>query len=66
MLFGHQGKEEGAKGHMENKVDVKLEMGLGFRVFFLSALDPIHLYEKKMNETQTQILGCIMHALVTQ
>ncbi len=51
---------------MENKVDVKLAMGLGFRVFFLSALDPVHLYEKKMNETQTQILGCIMHALVTQ
>jgi hypothetical protein len=33
VLFGHQGKEEGAKGHMENKVVVKLAMGLGFRVF---------------------------------
>ncbi len=66
MLFGHQGKEEGAKGHTKNKVDVKLAMGLGFRVFFLSALDPIHLYEEKINETQTQILGCIMHALVVQ
>jgi len=32
VLFGQQGKEEGAKGHMENKVDVKLAMGLGFRV----------------------------------
>ncbi len=63
MLFGHQGKEEGAKGHMENKVDVKLAMGPFFCLF---ALDPIHLYEKKMNETQTQILGCIMHALFAQ
>jgi hypothetical protein len=64
--LGTKARRRGAKGHMENKVDVKLAMGLGFRVFFLSALDPVHLYEKKMNETQTQILGCIMHALVTQ
>jgi hypothetical protein len=67
VLFGHQGKEEGAKGHMENMVDVKLAMGLGFRVFFLSALDPIHLYEKKMNENPDTNFGlyyaCFGHAV---
>jgi hypothetical protein len=64
--LGTKARRRGAKGHMENKVDVKLAMGLGFRAFFLFALDPIHLYGKKMNETHTQNLGCIMHALVAQ
>jgi hypothetical protein len=31
--------------------------------FFLSAIGPIHVFEKEMDDTQTQILGPVMHAL---
>jgi hypothetical protein len=34
-----------------------------FSFFFLSALSLIHLFEKKMDDAQTQILGPVMHAL---
>ncbi len=32
-------------------------------LFFLSTLGPMHRFEKKMDDAQTQKLGCVMHTL---
>jgi hypothetical protein len=51
-----------------NDEDIKSAMGPYCRkyksdacfLFFLSALGPIHLFEKKMDDAQTQILGPVI------
>jgi hypothetical protein len=54
-----------------NRKDIKSVLGPYCReykctvcfFFFSSAMDLIHLFEKKMDDAQTQILGPAMHAL---
>jgi hypothetical protein len=64
VLFGHQGKEEEAKGHTENKVVVKLAMGPFF--FLVCSWPNPSLWEKDEWNPDTNFglyYACLGHAV---